>query len=347
MTIPREPRRSRAKIAQFEHLYGLHVHDAIVVMRLEDGSFTLERDGQPEASGSVLSFGFLGLIIGLVVLEPLAGAAIGAALGGLAATSAKQLGVDDNFLNDVKKLMKPGTSALFLLTRTDNPDAVERHISGLGGTVLQTNVNPDLAKRVQESLNAPLNPVNRKWNPVQHVAEPRPWGRPCWMVASTSACSRAPRPAWNCCSSTARTTPSRPAWSLSIRSRNRTLPLLAHVRARSEAGADLCATACRGRTSPPAGCGSIPTKVLLDPYGRGVVSARRTTRRDAARGTGDNAATAMKSVVVDSAAYDWEGDAPAAPAVGAHDHLRDARPRVHPPPELRGQGADSAAPTPG
>jgi isoamylase len=32
--------------------------------------------------------------------------------------------------------------------------------------------------------------------------------------------------------------------------------------------------------------------------------------RDAARRPGDNAATAMKSVVVDSAAYDWEGDVP-------------------------------------
>jgi hypothetical protein len=32
--------------------------------------------------------------------------------------------------------------------------------------------------------------------------------------------------------------------------------------------------------------------------------------RGAAGGPGDNSATAMKSVVVDPAAYDWEGDAP-------------------------------------
>jgi len=51
------------------------------------------------------------------------------------------------------------------------------------------------------------------------------------------------------------------------------------------------------------------TKVLLDPYGRGVVVPRNYSR-DAARKKGDNAATAMKSVVVDPSAYDWEGDTP-------------------------------------
>lgn len=50
-------------------------------------------------------------------------------------------------------------------------------------------------------------------------------------------------------------------------------------------------------------------KVLLDPYGHGVVVPENYSR-DAARLPGDNAATAMKSVVVDSSDYDWEGDVP-------------------------------------
>lgn len=50
-------------------------------------------------------------------------------------------------------------------------------------------------------------------------------------------------------------------------------------------------------------------KVLLDPYGRATV-VPRAYGRDTASRPGDNAATAMKSVVVDSSDYDWEGDAP-------------------------------------
>jgi isoamylase len=51
------------------------------------------------------------------------------------------------------------------------------------------------------------------------------------------------------------------------------------------------------------------TKVLLDPYGCGVVVPTGYNRAAAAQ-PGDNAAVAMKSVVVDPSAYDWEGDEP-------------------------------------
>jgi glycogen operon protein len=64
-----------------------------------------------------------------------------------------------------------------------------------------------------------------------------------------------------------------------------------------------------GPNDPAGGLRFDPTKVLLDPYARGVVVPKEYTRA-AAHGDGDNAATAMKSVVVDNSAYDWEGDAP-------------------------------------
>jgi len=64
-----------------------------------------------------------------------------------------------------------------------------------------------------------------------------------------------------------------------------------------------------GPFHPETGMRFDPTKLLLDPYGRGVVVPERYSR-DAAQNEGDNAATAMKSVIVDSSAYDWEGDAP-------------------------------------
>ena len=50
-------------------------------------------------------------------------------------------------------------------------------------------------------------------------------------------------------------------------------------------------------------------KLLLDPYTR-AVSVGANYDRDAARGPGDNCAQALKSVVVDPAGYDWEGDTP-------------------------------------
>jgi len=64
-----------------------------------------------------------------------------------------------------------------------------------------------------------------------------------------------------------------------------------------------------GPRDPANGLRFDPAKVLLDPYGREVVIPESYDRDGASR-AGDNAATAMKSVVVDSASYDWEGDTP-------------------------------------
>src|SRR5262249_4418472 len=79
-----------------------------------------------------------------------------------------------------------------------------------------------------------------------------------------------------------------------------------------------------GPFDPANGSRVDPAKILLDPYGRGVVSPNGYRRAAAtpspassasssgenAAMAGENAATAMKSVVVDPHAYDWEGDAP-------------------------------------
>ena len=65
----------------------------------------------------------------------------------------------------------------------------------------------------------------------------------------------------------------------------------------------------KGPSDPSSGMRFDPAKILLDPYGRAVVVPKNYCR-DCACKEGDNAATAMKSVVVDPRAYDWEGDEP-------------------------------------
>jgi len=64
-----------------------------------------------------------------------------------------------------------------------------------------------------------------------------------------------------------------------------------------------------GPNAPERGLRYDADKVLLDPYGRCVAMPAAYSREAAGR-AGDNAATAMKSVVVDSSGYDWQGDQP-------------------------------------
>jgi isoamylase len=64
-----------------------------------------------------------------------------------------------------------------------------------------------------------------------------------------------------------------------------------------------------GPSDPTNGFRFDSNKVLLDPYGRGVV-VPKTYNREAGRHPGDNLPTAMKSVVVNPRTYAWDGDAP-------------------------------------
>jgi isoamylase len=64
-----------------------------------------------------------------------------------------------------------------------------------------------------------------------------------------------------------------------------------------------------GPFEPDRGLRFDASKLLLDPYGRSIAVPKNYSR-DAARREGDNTATAMKSVVTDPHAYDWEDDLP-------------------------------------
>ena len=62
-----------------------------------------------------------------------------------------------------------------------------------------------------------------------------------------------------------------------------------------------------GTYDPPSGLRFDNSKVLLDPYGRAVAIPDEFNREAGTR-SGDNAATAMKSVVADLSTFDWEDD---------------------------------------
>ncbi|HEV8071340.1 MAG TPA: DUF1269 domain-containing protein [Planctomycetaceae bacterium] len=126
--------------------------DTAVVIRHPDGSFTLDREPFP-GIGNVLSCSAAGFLAGLVVAAPLTGATIGAFVGGAGTLAwAAQAGISADFIQDVEKIMQPGTSALFVLDEEGDIDVILHTIRGLGGTVLKTNVDLERAKLIQSAL---------------------------------------------------------------------------------------------------------------------------------------------------------------------------------------------------
>ena len=128
----------------------LILKDAAVVVRHPDGSLTIDR--QPVAAlNYFLQCTAVGFLTGVVLYAPLAGATVGAMMGGADIAASTALGIHNDFIREVEGLLKRGNSALFVLDVAKSLDIILDQIRCLGETVLRTNVDVDRATLVQST----------------------------------------------------------------------------------------------------------------------------------------------------------------------------------------------------
>jgi uncharacterized membrane protein len=92
----------------------------------------------------------IGLLIGGIFM-PLGGLAIGAAAGGAIGKMVSN-GVDKKFVKDVADKIQPGTSALFLIGRSSDRNAVLAALKPYKGTVLHTSLDSELEESLRRAL---------------------------------------------------------------------------------------------------------------------------------------------------------------------------------------------------
>jgi uncharacterized membrane protein len=91
------------------------------------------------------------MLIGLIFLNPLLGAAIGAGAGAISG-KLSDIGVDDKFMKELAETFKPGSSALFVLVRKATPDKVLDQLKGFKGKVLKTSLSTDREEELRKVL---------------------------------------------------------------------------------------------------------------------------------------------------------------------------------------------------
>ena len=139
IAFPSEERAEeiRDRVLKMQSQYLIELEDAVVAVKREDGHIKLNQMVNPMAV-STASGTLWGAIIGMIFLNPLAGAAIGAASGAIGG-ALTDLGINDRFMKDVASAISPGQAALFLLIRKFTADKVLEDLKGIGGTVLRTS----------------------------------------------------------------------------------------------------------------------------------------------------------------------------------------------------------------
>src|SRR5881398_2508820 len=95
---------------------------------------------------------FWGLLSGLLFFIPVLGMAVGAGMGALMGKFTKS-SIDKQFQEQIRGMIKPGNSALFLMLEKVTPDKAVDAMSKYGGTVLKTSLSKEDEKELQEALH--------------------------------------------------------------------------------------------------------------------------------------------------------------------------------------------------
>nr|WP_049911080.1 DUF1269 domain-containing protein [Halorubrum coriense] len=146
--------------AMRDRMYGLQkrelvkIEDAAVVVRNEKGRAKVKQAHSLVGAGA-LGGAFWGMLIGLLFFAPWLGLLAGAA-GGALSGKLGDIGVDDDFIDEVRDAIEPGNSALFLLAREGNTDRIKEELSDFeyDFEIIDTNLDPEDERNLRETFAA-------------------------------------------------------------------------------------------------------------------------------------------------------------------------------------------------
>lgn len=126
--------------------------DAVaVIIRSQDGKIKTITNHHAVGKGATWGL-FWGFLFGLLFFIPFFGMAAGAGIGALIGHVSKA-GVDQAFQNQVREMLKPGTSALFMVVEQMTTDKAMDALSKYGGTILKTSLSKEAEKQLQDALH--------------------------------------------------------------------------------------------------------------------------------------------------------------------------------------------------
>ena len=130
------------------------------LLQINDGAYVTWPEGKKRpkteqlnrlTGAGALGGSFWGLLFGLIFFVPLLGMAVGAAMGAMAG-SMSDVGIDDEFIKQVRDEVTPGTSALFVMTSNAVVDKVLDEFKETGATLVSTNLSNEQEAKLREAF---------------------------------------------------------------------------------------------------------------------------------------------------------------------------------------------------
>lgn len=148
------------KLRSMQKEYLIDLEDACVVVHTEAGKVQVKQAVNLTTVGAAsgASTGMLvGALAGLLLLNPLAGMAVGGLAGagfGALSGSLSDYGINDEFIKNLGKTIPKGSSALFMLIRRSTSDKVLPEIEVFKPRVLKTSLSREQEDKLRTALSA-------------------------------------------------------------------------------------------------------------------------------------------------------------------------------------------------
>ena len=126
--------------------------DAVAaIVRNREGKLRVTTNHHAVGAGATWGM-FWGMLFGMLFFVPFLGMAVGAGMGALMGKVTKSA-VNKQFQDQVREMLQPGTSALFMVIEKVTPDKAVEALSKYGGTVLKSSLSNEAQRELQDALH--------------------------------------------------------------------------------------------------------------------------------------------------------------------------------------------------
>lgn len=143
--------RMIGRLEQLQKMEMIKIEDAAIVSWAEGERKPRTRHLNSLAGLGALDGAFWGLLFGLIFFVPILGMALGAAVGGMSGAFA-DVGIDDDFVKQVRDRVTEGTSALFLLSSDAVRDRVKEAVEDIDFELITTNLPKEEEDKLREAF---------------------------------------------------------------------------------------------------------------------------------------------------------------------------------------------------